>query len=78
MQHRFRRSELELRGPRNGLSIYPRSFRSVRYVPLFALILGLTRKGAVLEVPKASRGGSPQEHRGKHARGGGGGGGGGG
>eukprot|EP00969_Alexandrium_andersonii_P088209 3889981-Alexandrium_andersonii.AAC.1 len=30
MQHRFRRSELELRGPRKGLKIGPRSSRGVR------------------------------------------------
>eukprot|EP00969_Alexandrium_andersonii_P191080 8440633-Alexandrium_andersonii.AAC.1 len=35
MQHRFRHSELELRGPRNGLKISPRSSRRVRSAPRF-------------------------------------------
>eukprot|EP00969_Alexandrium_andersonii_P290432 12836885-Alexandrium_andersonii.AAC.1 len=35
-QNRLGRSNLELRGPRSGLNIGPRSFRGVRSAPLFA------------------------------------------
>eukprot|EP00969_Alexandrium_andersonii_P148372 6558620-Alexandrium_andersonii.AAC.1 len=41
MQTRFRRSELELRGPRNGLGIGPRSSRGVHSEQLFAQIRNL-------------------------------------
>eukprot|EP00969_Alexandrium_andersonii_P018319 801407-Alexandrium_andersonii.AAC.1 len=34
MQHRLRRSELELRRPRTDLSVGPRSSRGVRSAPL--------------------------------------------
>eukprot|EP00969_Alexandrium_andersonii_P328605 14520158-Alexandrium_andersonii.AAC.1 len=44
-------------GPRSGLNIDPRSSRGVRPAPLFALILSLTAKGAVLEAPRGFRGG---------------------
>eukprot|EP00969_Alexandrium_andersonii_P256455 11337010-Alexandrium_andersonii.AAC.1 len=36
MQNRLRRSDPELRGPRNGLNIGPPSSRGVRSVALFA------------------------------------------
>eukprot|EP00969_Alexandrium_andersonii_P092181 4070811-Alexandrium_andersonii.AAC.1 len=48
----LRRSELELRGPRKGIEIGPRSFRGVRSVQLLALIPNLTTGGAVLQVPR--------------------------
>eukprot|EP00975_Prorocentrum_lima_P060209 12627576-Prorocentrum_lima.AAC.1 len=35
MQHRFRRSNLELRGPKRGLKISPRSFRGVHSAQCF-------------------------------------------
>eukprot|EP00969_Alexandrium_andersonii_P046765 2051837-Alexandrium_andersonii.AAC.1 len=35
-QNRLRRSEPELRGPRNGLRIGPRSYRGVRSAPFLA------------------------------------------
>eukprot|EP00969_Alexandrium_andersonii_P080471 3547095-Alexandrium_andersonii.AAC.1 len=38
MQNRFRRSEPELRGPKNGLSIGPQSSREVPSVALSAQI----------------------------------------
>eukprot|EP00969_Alexandrium_andersonii_P373248 15483559-Alexandrium_andersonii.AAC.1 len=40
-QNRFRRAELELRGPRNDLEIDPRSSRGVRSVPSFVEIPNL-------------------------------------
>eukprot|EP00969_Alexandrium_andersonii_P070086 3092884-Alexandrium_andersonii.AAC.1 len=58
MQDCFRRSELELRGPRNGLECDPRSSRGVRSAPLFALIPKLTTTGAVPEVPRGFEVGS--------------------
>eukprot|EP00969_Alexandrium_andersonii_P212485 9382552-Alexandrium_andersonii.AAC.1 len=41
IQTRFRRSNLEMRGPRNGLKDGTRSFRGVNSVPLFAQIPNL-------------------------------------
>eukprot|EP00969_Alexandrium_andersonii_P206079 9105514-Alexandrium_andersonii.AAC.1 len=38
LQNRFRRSNLELRGPRNDQNIDPRSSRGVRSAQFFALI----------------------------------------
>eukprot|EP00969_Alexandrium_andersonii_P027645 1206503-Alexandrium_andersonii.AAC.1 len=38
MRNRFRPSNRELRGPRNGLNIGPRSSRGVRYAQLFVEI----------------------------------------
>eukprot|EP00969_Alexandrium_andersonii_P083871 3700951-Alexandrium_andersonii.AAC.1 len=35
MQNRFMHSNLELRGPRNGLNICPRNSRAVRSAPCF-------------------------------------------
>eukprot|EP00969_Alexandrium_andersonii_P016001 700232-Alexandrium_andersonii.AAC.1 len=46
MHHCLRCSELELRGPRNGLELDPRSSRGARPAPLFALTPNLTTKGA--------------------------------
>eukprot|EP00969_Alexandrium_andersonii_P193443 8543659-Alexandrium_andersonii.AAC.1 len=37
MQTRFRRSERDVRGPRNGLKTGPRSSRGVRYASFRAL-----------------------------------------
>eukprot|EP00969_Alexandrium_andersonii_P183079 8089146-Alexandrium_andersonii.AAC.1 len=39
MQHRRRRSELELRGPRNGLETGPQRSGGLRSAPLFVQIL---------------------------------------
>eukprot|EP00969_Alexandrium_andersonii_P069958 3087975-Alexandrium_andersonii.AAC.1 len=58
MQNRFRRSELELRGPRSGLKICPRSARGVHSARLFAPIPNPTVEGAALVVPRGSRRGS--------------------
>eukprot|EP00969_Alexandrium_andersonii_P179247 7924258-Alexandrium_andersonii.AAC.1 len=44
----FKCSEVELRGPMNGLNMGPRSSRGMRSAPLFAPIPNLTMKGAVL------------------------------
>eukprot|EP00969_Alexandrium_andersonii_P210758 9308875-Alexandrium_andersonii.AAC.1 len=44
MQHRFRRSNLELRGPRNGLQIGPRSPPGEHAAPFFAEAPNLTTK----------------------------------
>eukprot|EP00969_Alexandrium_andersonii_P171289 7571978-Alexandrium_andersonii.AAC.1 len=63
-QNRFRRSELELRGPRKDLDTGTRSSRGARSAPFFALIANLTTKGAALGVPKGFRGGSEQVPRG--------------
>eukprot|EP00969_Alexandrium_andersonii_P220465 9737953-Alexandrium_andersonii.AAC.1 len=49
-QHRFRRSSLDLRGPRNGLEMGPRSSRGVRSVPLLAQIPNLPAKAGFEEV----------------------------
>eukprot|EP00969_Alexandrium_andersonii_P124440 5499660-Alexandrium_andersonii.AAC.1 len=38
MPHRFMRSKLELRGPRNGLKFGPQNSRWVRSAPLLAQI----------------------------------------
>eukprot|EP00969_Alexandrium_andersonii_P161017 7115929-Alexandrium_andersonii.AAC.1 len=57
MQNRLRRSELELRWPRNCLKFRPRSSEGVRSARFFALSPNLTTKGALLEVPRGFRGG---------------------
>eukprot|EP00969_Alexandrium_andersonii_P373856 15484956-Alexandrium_andersonii.AAC.1 len=44
MQNRFRRSKLELRGPRNGLEMGPRSSRGVHSARFSAQIPNLTTK----------------------------------
>eukprot|EP00969_Alexandrium_andersonii_P242926 10731568-Alexandrium_andersonii.AAC.1 len=41
MQNRFRRSCLELRGPRSGLKLGPRSSRGMRFAPILAQIPNL-------------------------------------
>eukprot|EP00969_Alexandrium_andersonii_P167686 7413226-Alexandrium_andersonii.AAC.1 len=48
----FGRSELEVRGPRNGLNIDPRSPEECVLRVLFVSIPNLTAKGSVLEVPR--------------------------
>eukprot|EP00969_Alexandrium_andersonii_P314933 13913054-Alexandrium_andersonii.AAC.1 len=48
-QHGFKRSKLELRGPKNSLDFGTRSSRGVRLARLFALISNLTSQGAVLK-----------------------------
>eukprot|EP00969_Alexandrium_andersonii_P079639 3511295-Alexandrium_andersonii.AAC.1 len=47
MQHRCRRSELELRGPRNGLRIDPRGSRGMRCASLHVEIPNLTTKAGI-------------------------------
>eukprot|EP00969_Alexandrium_andersonii_P174463 7713710-Alexandrium_andersonii.AAC.1 len=47
MKNRFRRSELELRGPRNDLRIGPRSSRGVRSAAFLAQIPHLPTKRAI-------------------------------
>eukprot|EP00969_Alexandrium_andersonii_P000164 7146-Alexandrium_andersonii.AAC.1 len=44
LQHRFRRSNPELRGPRTNIEIRPPSTRGVRSAPLLALIPNLPTK----------------------------------
>eukprot|EP00969_Alexandrium_andersonii_P352610 15438051-Alexandrium_andersonii.AAC.1 len=46
MQNRFRRSDLEPRGPKDGLKSGPRSSRGVRSAPLLAQIPNLPTKRA--------------------------------
>eukprot|EP00969_Alexandrium_andersonii_P356309 15446277-Alexandrium_andersonii.AAC.1 len=46
-QNRFTRSNLELRGPRNGLKIGTRSSRGVRAAPLLAQIPNPPTKSAI-------------------------------
>eukprot|EP00969_Alexandrium_andersonii_P348503 15410175-Alexandrium_andersonii.AAC.1 len=59
MHTRFKRSELELRGTRNGLNIDPGRSRGVHSARLVALIPNLTMTAAVLEVPRGFRRGAP-------------------
>eukprot|EP00969_Alexandrium_andersonii_P348759 15420737-Alexandrium_andersonii.AAC.1 len=47
MQNRFTRSNLELRGSRNGLKLCPRSSRAVRSAQLFVEIPNLPMKAGL-------------------------------
>eukprot|EP00969_Alexandrium_andersonii_P241681 10672875-Alexandrium_andersonii.AAC.1 len=47
MQNRFTRSNLELRGPKSGLKIGPRSSRGVRSAPFLAQISNLLTKAGL-------------------------------
>ena len=55
MRNCLRRSKLELRGPRNGLEIGPRSSRGVRSAPFFAQMPNLPTKRAGGRAGGASR-----------------------
>eukprot|EP00969_Alexandrium_andersonii_P257490 11384561-Alexandrium_andersonii.AAC.1 len=62
MQHRFRRSNLELRRPRSGLKIGPRRSRQVCSAQCFAQIPNAQAKWVIegVEVAAKSRARKPQ------------------